>query len=97
MLPPGQVIEEFKQRRTRQWIAAIPGVVAFLLFYLALRHHESPVPGLNPQVLTGVAGVVVVAYVIFSIWNWRCPACNRYLGKGMNPAFCAKCGAKLKA
>lgn len=41
--------------------------------------------------------VVVIAGVIgFSFWNWRCPACKRYMGKhGFGIRFCHRCGARL--
>lgn len=48
-------------------------------------------------VVAGPAFVVlVISALAFSLWNWRCPACNRYLGKGARPRFCAKCGAPLQ-
>jgi len=40
--------------------------------------------------------VLVAAAVIFSFANWRCPACNGYLGRGINPKFCSKCGTELR-
>jgi rRNA maturation endonuclease Nob1 len=33
--------------------------------------------------------------LIFSLFNWRCPSCNKYLGKAINAKFCAKCGVQL--
>ena len=42
----------------------------------------------------------VLAYVgltvLFSLANWRCPACHRFLGRYGNPRFCSKCGAPLQ-
>jgi rubrerythrin len=35
------------------------------------------------------------AAVVFSLFNWRCPACSSYLGKRFNPRFCPSCGAQL--
>lgn len=97
LLPEGQIIEEFRQRRTRQWIAAIPGVIAFLIAYWALDHPDRTLFGLSSTHMAIGAFVLVAAYVLFSIRNWRCPSCEGYLGKNMNPAFCPKCGSKLKA
>ena len=96
ILPPGQIAEEFRQRRNRQWIAAIPGILAILVVVFSLDHAESSLFGIDTNVLAMVGGAVVLAYLMFSIWNWRCPACDGYMGKAMNPTFCAKCGARLK-
>jgi rubrerythrin len=47
-----------------------------------------------------VIGPVIVALVVgalvFSLKNWRCPACDKYLGKGISPSFCPKCGVALQ-
>ena len=32
----------------------------------------------------------------FSFRNWRCPACNGYLGRSMSMNFCPKCGVELR-
>jgi SNF family Na+-dependent transporter len=42
--------------------------------------------------------LVILAFVCFSAWNWRCPSCNRYLGAGLTKERgCRKCGVKLRA
>jgi len=33
---------------------------------------------------------------VFSLYNWRCPACNKYLGKQRSPKYCSKCGVALQ-
>lgn len=96
MLPPQQIQEEFRERRSRQWTAAIPGVAAFAIALWATRHPEGMF-GLPSGTVAIGAFVVVAVYVIFSLRNWRCPSCERYLGKGMNPSFCRKCGTKLQS
>jgi predicted RNA-binding Zn-ribbon protein involved in translation (DUF1610 family) len=34
--------------------------------------------------------------LVFSLRNWRCPACNKYLGKGTLPHYCPNCGVELR-
>jgi hypothetical protein len=97
MLPPAQVVEEFRLRRKRQWLAAIPGVAAVVFISYFLKREDFALFGLSSTALTFGACAVVLGYLMFSIWNWRCPGCDGYLGKGMNPSFCGKCGVKLKA
>jgi predicted nucleic acid-binding Zn ribbon protein len=45
--------------------------------------------------LIGSAVLALVLIVIHAL-NWRCPACGRSLGRGLNPKFCSKCGAQLQ-
>jgi hypothetical protein len=33
--------------------------------------------------------------VIFSLRNWRCPCCNRWLGNQLNPQSCVGCGVRF--
>lgn len=43
-----------------------------------------------------VFAVFIAATLAFSLWNWRCPACRRYMGKhGFGIRFCHRCGARL--
>ena len=34
--------------------------------------------------------------ILFSLYNWRCPACSKYLGKQRSPKYCSKCGVALQ-
>ena len=87
------VIEEFSKRLKKQFLVSIPlGIIA--VFFIVLKNfNENPeIAEIAPKVGFGF----VVALLIFSFFNWRCPACNKYLGKGGAPVYCPKCGAQLK-
>lgn len=87
---------EFAKRRKRQILVSLSFAVVILL-YVALRERaELSFFDLPPAVAIGVMFGAALAAVSFSLWNWRCPACNKYLGKGVNPSFCPKCGVPLK-
>ena len=90
------VTGEFRRRRTRQLIAS--GLVLAVVIPAALKGDDATfsIAGLPPEVTVTALFVLVVSVLIFSLWNWRCPACNRYLGKTLNPAYCARCGAQLR-
>ncbi len=66
-------------------------ILAGLISMLILRDRafQSPV---------GVALVAaaMAAILVFTFQNWRCPACQKYLGKGGFPRFCPHCGVALK-
>jgi len=82
---------EFRQlfavRRRRQRLLIIPFVLAVIAITVARNRYGFGAPG----ILVLMAAVVM----LFSARNWRCPACNRYLGRGLNPRFCARCGVSL--
>ena len=88
--------EEFARRRNRQLLVSLPVVAAFLIFAVASQKGTVPFFGLPPALVGGIAFAVVLGTLAFSLWNWRCPACNKYLGKGISPSFCPKCGVPLR-
>lgn len=88
--------QQFAERRKRQIVLAVPLVVLFVAFAILSDDKGSGILGLPMTVAGPVFAVFVIGAVAFSLWNWRCPACNRYLGKGASPRFCAKCGVPLR-
>lgn len=86
---------EFARRRKRQLLVTIP-LVAGVVLLRVFRTEEGLIFGLPASTVMGAAFAVVMAVLAFSLWNWRCPACNKYLGKGISPAFCRKCGVPLQ-
>ena len=86
-------IEIFRERRNRQWIVTIPFV---LLVFAAtwLRDHPTQTFVAANTFFTIFIGALV-GITVFTFRNWRCPACNGYLGRAMSPKFCPKCGAQL--
>lgn len=89
--------QQFAERRRRQIILAVPLVALAVGFALLTDEKGSGTPFGVPMTVAGPAFVVLVLGALgFSLWNWRCPACNRYLGKGASPRFCAKCGVPLR-
>jgi len=87
---------EFSRRRRNQLIATVPMIAAVLGAAFG-EGYITQTLGLRMEVFGGIALVVIAAGVIFSLVNWRCPACGRYLGKGMGPNHCPKCGVALRS
>ena len=53
--------------------------------------------GLSGAVLGPISFLVIaVGWVIFEGRIWRCPACDKYLGRAFNPKRCPKCGIELR-
>mgnify|MGYP001402959415 CR=1 FL=1 len=51
---------------------------------------------ITSMMLTVLIFAVLGAILVFSFRNWRCPACEGHLGKGMGARFCSKCGVQLR-
>lgn len=90
--------EAFALRRKRQLLVSLPAVAAIVAVVILSEEKAGAgsVLGLPAALFLPVVLVVIVGTIIFSFRNWRCPACDRYLGKGINPRFCPKCGVPLQ-
>ena len=90
-----EIIEAFKKKRTRQIMAVGPIILAFIAL-LSVEGNPTGMFGLPQKIVLGIAFALIISVLIFSLCNWRCPSCNKYLGKGINPKFCSKCGVQLR-
>lgn len=86
------VMQEFSRRRTRQIIAAVPVIVAMLFMFRAEERGTISVLGLSETVVFSMLVVLLLGAGLFALYDWRCPACEKYLGKSINPRRCPKCG-----
>jgi hypothetical protein len=90
-----QIMQEFRVRRGRQLLAI--GVALFLVFFLAMLHKYPAIMGeFSRNTIFGAQIMVIVAFIGFSSFNWRCPSCDKYLGNDMNRRVCRKCGSRLR-
>lgn len=90
-----QHIETFRRRRTIQWVVSAP-VIALVVGLMWFRDHpHDSLYGVTADQFAIVFLIALVAAMVFTFKNWRCPACDGYLGRAMNPKYCVKCGAKL--
>jgi hypothetical protein len=89
------IFAAFKKRRSRQLVLIVP---LFAVFITAGYFSSTGIKALNigPLTLLCALGAIAAGVVAFSMYNWRCPACKKYLGKGLNPVYCPKCGKQLR-
>ncbi len=90
-----RVIKEFAERRKKIYLlillcASLIGVVLFATLQL----------GVLTRPASAALMVVVFVFALFiHLRLWRCPHCNKNLGKlyiGLNhPKFCPECGVRL--
>jgi len=70
-----------------------------VLIYLALAmadQQSGAIFGVPRFAWAGGFVVAALGVLWFSLANWRCPACEKRLGKDYNPRFCPRCGVRLK-
>lgn len=89
------VIKEFEVRKNRQFVAIMLTVFIVLLCGVL---YKRPIlyANLPKEELFGVQVAAIVAFVIFSAINWRCPTCGKYLGGDIRSQTCKKCGVRLQ-
>jgi hypothetical protein len=87
----------FAARRRRHLLAIGVAILAALGAAATVRWHAAVLFGIAPSVWRVAAAVIIVAVVAYNLVNWRCPACNAYLHRNINPGFCPKCGVQLRA
>ncbi|HSF17688.1 MAG TPA: hypothetical protein VLK65_19250 [Vicinamibacteria bacterium] len=83
----------FAKKRRSQIVLAI--LVVAVLVTLVISEKQGAVLDIPYSVAGPVGAALMVGGAAFSIFNWRCPACSKYLGKRLNPKFCATCGIEL--
>lgn len=89
------IIQSFGLRRGRQLIAI--WVALFLVLFLAVLYNRPTVLGeISRNTLLGAQIMVIAAFIGFSRLNWRCPSCNKYLGRDLYRRICGKCGSRLR-
>jgi hypothetical protein len=93
---PREIIEEFRKRRRRQFIYSGCGVALAMLSRVAVSQLGKKAPWLTDEVFVGVFMALVATFLIVSFLNWRCPACDKYIGRSLFPNFCQKCGARFE-
>jgi hypothetical protein len=91
-----QVKLVFKRKKTLNTIATL---IVFAVAFFAVWYGNNR--DLFSDDNTRLAIVVAICAIsmgglLFTIMNWRCPACRKSLGRVSNPSTCKHCGVKLR-
>jgi hypothetical protein len=89
------VAEEFSKRKRKQIIISIPMMLAIVSIFFSGDGPDSEIFGISSSIYLPVFIAVFLGMFVFSLINWRCPSCRKYLGRGMNPKHCSGCGVQL--
>jgi hypothetical protein len=91
-----QFVELFARRRRNQFVVSISLVAIIAGVVLTEDRGRGSILGL-PSHFVGPAFLAIMAGgLLYSFRNWRCPACNRYLGRALKPRYCQNCGIELE-
>ncbi len=93
------VQEKFKKIKRNQIVVILEIIIFDIIMLIAIfTEVSSPIESMSIAtiiIVAIIACVVTIGVVIFTIINWRCPNCNKYLGRSIASKFCKNCGANL--
>jgi len=90
-----EIQRDYAARRQRQLIMTMPLGLVILALMLTSDKQDAPILGLSSDVFTALMVGMILIFMLLSFRNWRCPGCNKYLGRSFNPKFCQRCGVQL--
>ena len=90
------VLAVFAQRRRWRLISMAIMLAFVILIAVGEGRPEGTTWGMRSDYMAWVMFVPVLAYLLVNFRLWRCPACNRMLGKSYNPRYCNNCGTALR-
>lgn len=89
-----KIMQEFKARQSRQIVAI--AVAMFLLLLAAVLYKRPDLLGaFSGRTLFGLQAISIASVLGFTVYNWRCPSCNKHLGGNIHRQRCGKCGTRL--
>ncbi len=89
-----QIMREFRRRQSRQLIAIAAALFLVLLFAVLYKRPDL-IGEFSKNLLFGAQIAIITAFLGFTGFNWRCPACRKFLGSDIHRRRCKKCGAVL--
>lgn len=95
-MEPKEIQTEFKKRKLRQILVVVVLVPIIGVLFYAMNNTDFELGGLTDDRIGLMAMLAMGLAAIFSLFNWRCPSCKKYLGRKMNQYYCPHCGVKLR-
>jgi hypothetical protein len=90
-----RIKQEFKARQSRQIIAM--AIALFLVLLSAVVYKRPDLFGaFSKSTLFGMQAITIAAFIVYTVFNWRCPSCNKGLGNDLFRLRCRKCGTRLQ-
>ncbi len=90
-----RVKQEFQARKTRQVIAVVAAIASMVLVAVLFRRTDL-FGGFSKGTSVKVQILVILLFVNFTAFNWRCPSCRKFLGSDIGRQTCKNCGTRLR-
>ncbi len=90
-----RVALESRQRRNRQLRLLIPVFVLATVAAICQSVGIIPGPIVDVEYVYWAVALLVLGGLVYTLANWRCPACKKSLWYHLNPGFCPRCGQTL--
>jgi len=87
----------FSERRKRQLTVSLPMIAVVFAVMFTEDRGSNAILGIPANVVGPLFLGLVLAVLVFTLRNWRCPACEKYLGRSFNPRHCQNCGIQLRS
>ena len=89
------IIEKFRKRKIQQLFLIIPiGPLIFLTQWV--KYHPNSALACHGILLIFIVSPIILGCLLFSYFNWRCPACNKFAGFARPyPTMCPNCRVRL--
>ena len=91
-----RILEEFKRRRSVQWKVTIGVICCGLLIVMGQAQLQRWQMHSQEPLFAALVVSLMAGCMILTFRNWRCPGCDRYLRKHLNPHVCPACGIPLQ-
>jgi hypothetical protein len=89
---------DYARRRRYQNLLAVILLPTLFAMRFSMNPEAGTVFGVPLQLGLPAVLMFIVGSTVFSLKNWRCPACTKYLGGAFRgPRHCPNCGVKLRA
>ena len=90
-----QIMQDFRVRKSRQ-VRAIAAALLLIIFLAVIYNRPGPFGNLSKNTIFSIQAMVIAVFFGFTSVNWRCPSCNKYLGRDINKLGCRKCGTRFQ-
>jgi hypothetical protein len=91
-----EIIRIYKKRKMLNFISTLI-IFAVAFFAVWFTNNRATIPDVTTRTaMVAAICIITLGALAFSFFNWRCPACGKHLGRGVDPQSCRKCGYKFR-
>lgn len=89
------VFRQFSIIKSRQLIATLLALSAVIVLAVVSKRPDlfgslTKASAMKAQLF------IILLFINFTAFNWKCPSCRKYLGSDIKKPTCRKCGVRLQ-